>query len=227
MFARRMLFSFKVECVDDAVALFRTSVIPGARKQRGFRGGGFLTDRKTGKAIAVTFWRNEKDALANEDNRFFQNQLEAFIPYFAGPPIREGYEVSLHRFERRSTKRKSAFARLTIMQLQPERIPEAIRLYRMSVVPDAKKQKGFRGLCLLADVKGGKGISATFWRNEKDALANEENLYYQQQLVKFLGMLSGPMIREGYEVRVDCLETIAASKTETKRAPVRKRTKKT
>lgn len=98
MFARRMAFSFKLECIDDAVKLFRTSVIPGARKQRGFRGACFLTERKTGKALAVTFWRSEKDALANEENLFFQNQLVKFIPYFALPPIREGYEVSIHHF---------------------------------------------------------------------------------------------------------------------------------
>jgi len=115
------------------------------------------------------------------------------------------------------------FARLTIMQIQPERIPEAVRLYKASVVPEARRQKGFRGICLLADTNSGKGISATFWRNEADALANEENLYYQEQLVKFLSMLSGPMIREGYEVDVHCLENMAGSKPAAKMTPARKR----
>jgi len=98
MFARRMAFTFKLECIDDAVKLFRTSVIPGAKKQKGFRGACLMTDRKTGKATAVTFWQAEADALANEENLFFQNQLVKFMPYFAGPPIREGYSVSVHQF---------------------------------------------------------------------------------------------------------------------------------
>jgi len=112
MFARKIAFTFKLERIDDAVKLFRTSVIPGARKQRGFRGACFLTDRKTGKAIAITFWRNEADARANEENLFFQNQLLKFVPYFSGPPIREGFDVSVHCLETRP-KAKSGRAHKT------------------------------------------------------------------------------------------------------------------
>jgi len=104
------------------------------------------------------------------------------------------------------------FARMTILQVKPERIDDGIKIYRTSVVPEAKKQKGFRGACLLADRASGKAISVTFWRNEKDAVANEESLYYQEQLVKFLSLLAGPMIREGYEVSVHRLDPPAGSK---------------
>jgi hypothetical protein len=107
MFARKMTFFFKPENIDDAVKLFRTSVIPGARKEKGFRGACLMTDRPTGKGIAVTFWRNEADARANEENLFFQEQLVKFLPYFAGPPIREGFEVSVHCMETQ-LKRKSS-----------------------------------------------------------------------------------------------------------------------
>jgi len=92
------------------------------------------------------------------------------------------------------------YARLTLVQVKPERIDEAIKLYKKSVIPAAKKQKGFMGAYLLLDRQAGKGIPMTFWRSEKLALANEENLYYQEQLVKFLDLFSGPPIKEGYEV---------------------------
>ena len=105
MFARKIDFLFKPENIDEAIKLFRTSVIPGARKQKGFRGACLLTDRPTGKSVAVTFWRNEADARANEENLFFQGQLVKFIPYFAGPPIREGFEVSVHFLETRPPSR--------------------------------------------------------------------------------------------------------------------------
>jgi len=92
------------------------------------------------------------------------------------------------------------YARLTIMQVKPDRIDEAIKLYKKSVVPAAKKQKGFMGAYLLTDRQAGKGISITYWRSERLALANEESLYYQEQLVKFLELFAGPPIKEGYEV---------------------------
>ena len=108
------------------------------------------------------------------------------------------------------------FARMTIVHFKPENVEEAISLYRKSVVPEAKKQKGYRGACFLIDKKLGKGISVTFWRNEGDAIANEENRYYQEQLVKFLSMFAGPPIREGYEVSVHSM------KTETMPKPIKK-----
>lgn len=92
------------------------------------------------------------------------------------------------------------FARLTIMQIDMEKIDEAIKLYKKSVIPAAKEQKGFRGAYLLADRKTGKGISITFWRNEEDAIANEKSRYYQEQLVKFVPFFTSAPIREGYEV---------------------------
>lgn len=121
------------------------------------------------------------------------------------------------------------FARMTILHVKPERIDDGIKIYRTSVVPEAKKQKGYRGACLLADRASGKSISITFWRNEKDAVANEENLYYQEQLVKFLGLLAGPMIREGYEVSVHSLETTAGRKPrpKLKKKPAAKKRGKT
>jgi heme-degrading monooxygenase HmoA len=103
------------------------------------------------------------------------------------------------------------FARMTILQVVPESSEDAIKLFRRSVVPEAKKQKGYRGACLLSDEKAGKAIAVTFWRNEADAVANEESRYYQEQLVKFLQYFSGPPIREGYTVNVHAMRASGQS----------------
>jgi len=88
------------------------------------------------------------------------------------------------------------------MDIKVERIDEAVKIYEHSVVPAAKLQKGFLGAYLFSDRKTGKGISLTLWRSEEDALANERNLYYQEQLVKFIHLLQSGYIREGFEVAV-------------------------
>ena len=108
------------------------------------------------------------------------------------------------------------YARMTILQVQPENLEKGIKLFRRSVVPEAKKQKGYRGACLMSDPKSGKGIVVTFWRSEKDAVANEESRYYQEQLVKALQYLSGPPIREGYTVNLHAMDI--ASRTLTRRS---------
>ena len=111
------------------------------------------------------------------------------------------------------------FSRMTILQVSPERIEEGVEIYRTSVLPEARKQDGYRGACVLVDRASGKAMSITFWRAEKDALANEENLYYQEQLVKFLSFLAGPMIREAYDVRVFDIQPASGRRSTVKKTP--------
>ncbi len=94
------------------------------------------------------------------------------------------------------------FARLTIAQIRTDRIEEFIKIYEESVVPEAKKQKGFCRIYLLVDRKTGNGVSIGIWDCERDALANERNRFYQAQLAKFIDFYAKPPIREGYEVCV-------------------------
>jgi len=94
------------------------------------------------------------------------------------------------------------FARLTINQIKIDRIDEFAKFYNENVVPDAKSQKGYCGIYLMADRKTGKGIAFTLWNSEEDALANEESRYYQEQLVKVRHFMTEPFIREGYEVEI-------------------------
>ena len=95
MYARITEFNIKKEKVEEGIELYRNSVVPAARSQKGFVGLYLLTDRPTGKGKAITFWRTEKDCLANEHNRYYQEQLAKFLDFFATPPIREGYEVTV------------------------------------------------------------------------------------------------------------------------------------
>jgi heme-degrading monooxygenase HmoA len=92
------------------------------------------------------------------------------------------------------------FARVTFINVKPDKVGDAIKLYEKSVLPAAESQKGFRGVLLLTDAAGGRGMSITLWDNEQDALDNEQSRYYQSQLVKFMPFFSGPPSREGFEV---------------------------
>jgi heme-degrading monooxygenase HmoA len=93
-------------------------------------------------------------------------------------------------------------ARVTFVQIVPGKLDEAVDLYRDSVVPAARQQKGYKGVYLLTDRNTGKGISMTLWETEADMLAGENSGYYQQQLAKFKDVFGVPPVREGYEVSV-------------------------
>lgn len=93
MFARLTTLSFHIEKFDEGVKLFETSVVPAARAQKGFRAIYLLADREAGRCVALTIWDGEAAALANEQNLYYQEQLVKFLPFYASPPIREGFEV--------------------------------------------------------------------------------------------------------------------------------------
>jgi heme-degrading monooxygenase HmoA len=95
------------------------------------------------------------------------------------------------------------YARVTTLSLKKGKAAEAVRIYETSILPSAKAQKGYRGSYVLADWEADKGLTVTFWESEKDALANEENLYYQEQLIKVMNLFAAMPIREGFEVAVE------------------------
>lgn len=94
------------------------------------------------------------------------------------------------------------YARVTTVQIQPGKADEAIGIFRDSVVPAAKQQKGFKGGLLLTDRNTGKGLSIALWETEADMRAGEASGYYQQQLAKFKDIFGAPPVREQYEVSV-------------------------
>jgi len=95
------------------------------------------------------------------------------------------------------------YARVTRFKIKTESIERARDLYEKSVIPAAKSQKGFERVMVLVDSDTGLGQAITFWTTEDDAVANEKNLYYQQQLIKFMNLFTVPPVREGYQVIIE------------------------
>src|SRR5512138_1043925 len=95
------------------------------------------------------------------------------------------------------------YVRMTTLTFRVEMYDEGIRIFNESVIPAARAQKGFRGFYVLADRKTARCVALTFWDDEASAVANEENLYYQEQLVKFMPLFTSVPVREGYELVIE------------------------
>jgi quinol monooxygenase YgiN len=93
-------------------------------------------------------------------------------------------------------------ARLTMVHTLPDKMDEALAIYRDSVVPEGMEQKGCLGLYLLMDRTTGKSISISLWESEADMAASEDSNFYQQQVDLFKDVFSAPPVREAYEVSV-------------------------
>jgi heme-degrading monooxygenase HmoA len=82
--------------VDDAVELFRDSVLPALHEQAGYEGVYVLLSPE-GKALALTFWSSEEAAEAGITGArsFYAEQVEKFMTIYRAPPGREIYDVVL------------------------------------------------------------------------------------------------------------------------------------
>jgi heme-degrading monooxygenase HmoA len=82
--------------IDEAVDVFRDSVVPALHEQDGFEGVYVLVSPQ-GQALAITFWRDEEAATAGlaGGRSFYSEQIEKFVTIYRSPPGREFYEVVL------------------------------------------------------------------------------------------------------------------------------------
>jgi len=93
------------------------------------------------------------------------------------------------------------YARLVAGSIPPDKLDEAIQLWRDAVLPSVQQQKGFKGVRLLVDRKNGKVASLGLWETEADFQATVE--WNQGQVAKFAGLFTTPPDVGGYEVIVE------------------------
>ncbi len=94
------------------------------------------------------------------------------------------------------------YARVTTAQIDPKDREKFTAIFEESVVPAARKQKGFEEIVLMINPKTGEGMVIGYWNSEEDATATDKNLFYQEQAAKFLPFFTRDPIREGFEVYV-------------------------
>jgi heme-degrading monooxygenase HmoA len=82
--------------VDEAVTVFRESVVPALHEQEGYEGVYVLLSDE-GKVLAVTFWESEEaaDAGIAGSRSFYAEQIAKFVTLYRSPPGREMYNVVL------------------------------------------------------------------------------------------------------------------------------------
>ena len=85
MHARLITSQYQLDKLDEALQLYRETILPELRQLPGFKGVMGLVDRSKGKAIALTLWESEADARASgEGSAYMQASLAKFASFFVG-----------------------------------------------------------------------------------------------------------------------------------------------
>jgi heme-degrading monooxygenase HmoA len=93
MYARAITLPLQPGKTDQAIQIFRESIAPMFKQQKGFKDGYLVGDRGTGKAVSITLWETEADATALDTSGFYQQWTTMLAPCLAGSAAREQDEV--------------------------------------------------------------------------------------------------------------------------------------
>lgn len=198
MHARVVTVTVHRDKIDECIRIMRESIAPEAKKQKGFHDLLLLTDRATGKSIVFSLWENEADLNASETSGYYNHQLAKLQPLFAAPPTREICTVGIQDLS--GLKGGTLYGRVVTPLYQHGKADEGTRITRDSILPDAKKQKGYEGFLTVADANAGKGYSMSIWASEADRTASETGGYLGSAIAKVQHLLMGAPTRENFEV---------------------------
>jgi heme-degrading monooxygenase HmoA len=80
--------------VEEAVRIFRDSMVPPARTQKGFKGATVLAERTSNKLTLISFWETEADARAmSTTDAAFNAQADKLKDILTQPPDIQYLEV--------------------------------------------------------------------------------------------------------------------------------------
>jgi heme-degrading monooxygenase HmoA len=80
--------------MDEAIDLYRDSVLPALESRPGYEGCYVLTTPE-GKALVLTFWASESAAETGLATGFYAEQVAKFVTFYAASPGRETYDVAI------------------------------------------------------------------------------------------------------------------------------------
>ncbi|HEX5503229.1 MAG TPA: antibiotic biosynthesis monooxygenase [Thermomicrobiales bacterium] len=93
MYARVTAVQFQPGTIYEAQRIFREQIAPTIHEQPGSKGLLYLADPTDNRALVVTLWDDEDDALAIEQDGSFYDAIMEIAHLAAGPPGQEEYKV--------------------------------------------------------------------------------------------------------------------------------------
>ena len=93
--ARFVYVHLQPDKIDDAIALFRHTILPATQEQTGFQGARLLVDRASAHGVIVTLWESEAAMHATEASGYLGEQLAKLGELFSAPPTRAAYELAI------------------------------------------------------------------------------------------------------------------------------------
>lgn len=94
MFARLVSGQTSSDKLNETIKTWKEKDIPLMKPVKRYRGALLLTERKTGKAISMTLWDSETDAISDQRSTLHHKQENMYKGLLPGEFVYQLYEVS-------------------------------------------------------------------------------------------------------------------------------------
>ena len=86
MHVRVATVHFQLDKLQQGISLYRESLVPAAKAQKGFQGAYLMTDASSGKAVNITVWESEADMTASESGGVTTTSKWPYLPVYSSGP---------------------------------------------------------------------------------------------------------------------------------------------
>lgn len=178
MYARSTTIHAQPSAIDAGVAHLRDEVMPQLQGLEGFVGMSLLTDRQSGRCIAVTAWESEEamNAVAEQVRPI----REKAIQMFGGAASVDEWDIAL--LHRARQMPEGACARVTWGHVDPAHADAAIDHFKRNIVPDSEALEGFCSTSLLVDRNTGRGVACTTFDSREAMERNRDGAQTMKQM---------------------------------------------
>ena len=166
MYARSTTVRGDPQAIDRGIAEVRDTILPAISEMEGCVGLSMLVDRMTGTCIVTTAWETEQ-ALAGSRERVHDLRRHATESLGAGESEVREYEIAVLHRER--PVNEGACARVTWLQVPPDRVDAQLQVYRDNVLTRIQELPGFCSASMFVDRSTGRAAGAVTF-DSRDAL---------------------------------------------------------
>jgi quinol monooxygenase YgiN len=93
MYSRVITAQVLPDKLEEAIRVWRDTVVPANIKKTGWVSARMIVNRQTNKAMVIAIWESE-DALQESGGTYLQIQFAKFVELLASPPVEEIFEVA-------------------------------------------------------------------------------------------------------------------------------------
>ena len=147
MYARSTTVMARPELIDDGIAFVDDEVMPMIMELDGCIGLSMIVDRRSGRCIATSAWRDLDTMRATESLLTPMRDRAAMA--MGGEPMVEEWEIAaLHRAHRSN---EGACVRVSWMQMERAHVDHAVDIHRMHTLAAMDDVDGFCSASLFID----------------------------------------------------------------------------